>query len=305
MPSPRSSLTRFHHPLVRDLCWTLDPAFDLLTELPPYSRFLPPQEQHLLDAWLRDLESDPQPLETFINNPSLQRLGRHFERLVLFYLGHSPASPFQVLNHNLPILRVNAEGHPITLGELDFLLAGPTGRLHLEIAVKFYLGLEHSGEVHWIGPSLHDRLTRKLQHLHGHQLPLSKTLEQEPMERYFWLKGALFHPWQRTLRLPDGLLAQEPASFWLTCSQALEVLAEPADWRCVARVNWLGCDGDEADAIATPLRIHQHFATSTQALMLWNETNKSRCLIVADDWPASASAVLSNQPFATTPSRSI
>lgn len=298
MINPPFPLTQFDHPLVRDLCWTLDPAFDLLGQLPPHQRFVLPQAPDVLISWLWDLQRDPRPLQDFMSRSSVPRLGHHFESLVLFYLHHGPANPFQVLDHHRPIIRQSPAGHPITIGEIDFLLESPTARAHLEIAVKFYLGVETAGEIHWIGPGLRDRLDRKLQHLRQHQLPVSRALDLEPLERYFWVKGVLFHPWSQPLQLPEGLIAPEQVSFWLTCSQAIDTWPSFSDWCCLKKPHWLGCAWNHQAAPAvipaatptTPVQIREHFASSKQALMLWSETRRTRCLIVADDWPTAARA---------------
>ena len=293
----------YRHPLVRDLCWTLASDFDLLSELPPFQRFQPVQPIALLADWLNELDADPRQLEIFFGDTPQQRLGRHFEKLVLFYLQFAPAKPFHLLEHNRPVMGKSADGRDITLGELDFLLRDEQTQIHLEIAVKFYLGVEHAGTIHWLGPGLEDRLTRKLQHLRDHQLPLSQVLQIEPVERRFWVKGVLFHPWQRILDLPEGIIPPRQPSFWLTYSQATQSLAL-SEWICLPKTRWLGCGMEGLANTATAEQLHAYFALAApgRALMLWHKARDTRCLIVADNWPVAAQAVV-DQPFATLPSR--
>jgi hypothetical protein len=308
---------RFHHTLVRDLCWTLSPSFDLLGELPPHHRFMPPQPAPVLRQWLEHLQCHPQALEAFIGTGPHQRLGHHFERLVLFYLTHAPAQPLRVLDHNRRIYTRDFAGNPVTVGELDFLLASPTGTVHLETAVKFYLGVEHAGEIRWLGPNLQDRLDRKLRHLREHQLPRSQLLETEadkPFQRHFWVKGILFQPWQQNLTVDLGLLTQPIEHRWLTCAQALEVVVD-GEWMCLPKPHWLGCGVEDLqEQQVTKARIQQHFAHSDRVLMMCHRELAARRLIVPDTWPDAARAALASYgheekadayPLATLPSRSI
>ncbi len=72
---------------------------------------------------------------------------------------------------NLP---VRDGGH--TLGELDLLLRDDDGIHHLELAIKLYLGPSPAPAT-GSGPAARDRLSRKLEHLCRHQLPLAATRE--------------------------------------------------------------------------------------------------------------------------------
>lgn len=285
----------FHHPLVRDLCWTLSPAFDLLEALPPYRRFVPTQSPEVLRKWLEHLQHHPQPLEAFVAEASRRRLGLYFERLILFYLSHAPQADLRVLDHNRRIYTHNSHGNRVTVGELDFLLTSATATVHLETAVKFFLGFEHAGEVHWLGPGLQDRLDRKLDRLRSHQLPLSQRLEtrfEAPFQRYFWVKGILFQPWRLHLAAGAGLLVHSGENNWLTCSQAMECLEE-GDWFYLPKSRWLGgeCDDEEKQPVNRE-RIERHFAENNRVLMLAHTRSGARRLIVSDDWPAAARAAL-------------
>lgn len=297
-PSAFPDYFNFDHPLVRDLCWTLSPRLDLLQELPPYQRFIPPQPPQELRQWLAHLQNRPEPLETFFSSESRRRLGHHFERLILFYLTHAPGQLLQVLDHNRPIYTRNSAGHRVTVGELDFLLSGIEGTVHLETAVKFFLGVEHAGAVCWLGPSLEDRLDRKIQHLREHQLPLSQFLETEittPVQRRFWVKGILFHPWQQKLTTDPTLLHQPDTNMWLTCADALDLPLDQ-EWVWLPKSRWLGCGVDDPEEQrATKTRIQAHFKQSNRVLMMSHPGSAARRLIVADDWPAAAQAALATR----------
>lgn len=287
----------FRHPLVRDLCWTLSPAFDLLGHLPPFHRFVPRQSTAQLRNWLEQLEQTPAPLEAFMADNPRKRLGHHFERLVLFYLSHAPNSTLRVLDHNRAIYGNNASGHRITIGELDFLLAQDNRLLHLETAVKFFLGVAHEGRVRWLGPGLKDRFDRKIDHLRNHQLPLSQQIEAEtgPIERWFWLKGILFHPWQQLCALDVNLLDSPVQHYWLTRSQALE-MADLEEWCCLSKLQWLGCGGESMATLSSVGEaIKRHFAQNDRVLMLSHSSSSARRLLVPDAWPRAARAALAER----------
>lgn len=66
-----------------------------------------------------------------------------------------------------------------TLGELDFLVYDHVAKkhIHLELAVKFYLGIQLAGDWHFPGPDARDNWHRKLERMRSHQLRLSQTDE--------------------------------------------------------------------------------------------------------------------------------
>ncbi|WP_313284667.1 DUF1853 family protein, partial [Stutzerimonas kunmingensis] len=163
---------RLQHPQVRDLAWTiLSPP--LLSEAPqcqrhPLSASCWNSEPERLANWLRQQDAEPSILEAWLSLHRIRRLGLYYERLWQYALSHAP--DIQLLAANLPI-RQNGS----TLGELDLLFCDDQGVHHLELAVKFYLGLgqgDGSRHAHWLGPGSHDRLDLKLDHMCQRQLPL-------------------------------------------------------------------------------------------------------------------------------------
>ncbi|CAM5307721.1 hypothetical protein SSTU70S_03703 [Stutzerimonas stutzeri] len=114
-------------------------------------------------------DRDPSALHGWLASRSIRRLGLYYERLWQFVLCQVP--DVELLAANLPIRQA---GH--TLGELDLLLRAAEGVHHLELAVKFYLGLDQTEghrHDHWFGPGSLDRLDLKLAHLRKHRLPLA------------------------------------------------------------------------------------------------------------------------------------
>ena len=131
-------------------------------------------------------------------SPLPLRVGRYAESL-LNAVTAIQSDAFKPLARNLQIF----EGRQ-TIGELDLVTSHPQGTLHVELAVKLYLGLpEYQEELDgWVGPNPRDTLGKKYRHLRDKQLPLSAT---EPAKRALslsddqkistqaWVKGYLFH----------------------------------------------------------------------------------------------------------------
>ena len=131
-------------------------------------------------------------------SPLPMRVGRYAESLLNAVTGMRNAT-FEPLARNLQIF----EGRQ-TIGELDLVTSHDEGALHIELAVKLYLGLpEYQEELDgWVGPNPRDTLGKKYRHLRDKQLPLSRT---EPAKRALsidddqeistqaWVKGYLFH----------------------------------------------------------------------------------------------------------------
>ncbi|MDI4660718.1 MULTISPECIES: DUF1853 family protein [Cobetia] len=173
----RRDCARYSHPRVRDIAWLLN-APDLL-QLARYPRpslaALGLEDDHVRHRWLMTLEQAPHALEAAVNERRHYRLGHYHELLWQFVLAHAPGS--RLLANNLRISRGK-----ITLGELDmlYLAARDTLPTHLEVAIKFYLGLPEGPEAadspaRWIGPGGADSLAIKYQRSLEHQLPLAYT----------------------------------------------------------------------------------------------------------------------------------
>ncbi len=187
---------------VRDLAWAL--------ASPPLMR---PEATscHWFDAdwyrrlgqqsadWLHTLDANPSALQSLLQAQRDQRLGAYFESLWMFYFAHSPH--YRLLQRNLQVV---AAGR--TLGELDCIVEERASgrRLHIELAVKFYLGVADTGALHnWHGANSNDRLDHKMQALLRHQSVLSRQPEVAGILRdrgievddcAVILKGRLFYP---------------------------------------------------------------------------------------------------------------
>ncbi|HET8790856.1 MAG TPA: DUF1853 family protein, partial [Modicisalibacter sp.] len=181
-PSPTAlgaDLHRLRHPLVRDLTWLLHAPNLLMTAYPgrPTLGELGLADPQRRCDWLSALEGEPQTLEKTVGASIQGRLGHYHEALWHFLLEHAPDT--RLLAHNLPIRDAKR-----TLGELDLLYVTrhDAQPVHLELAIKYYLGLpdgpeDSASQARWIGPGCADSLAIKHRHAVAHQLPLAKRPE--------------------------------------------------------------------------------------------------------------------------------
>ena len=173
---------RFHNPLVRDLAWVAaSPALldgQLLPMRDPLQDSVWRQDPDQLWHQLSLLDAAPHRLAELFSDSPDRRLGSHYERLWHALLTLAPDT--RILAHNIALRR---GAH--TLGEMDLVIQAADGAIvHLELAVKFYLGradlhdpLQHcSAPQHWWGIDTRDTLAHKLSRLIQHQLPLSQRL---------------------------------------------------------------------------------------------------------------------------------
>lgn len=227
---PRSRQpSQFQHSCVRDLAWCLS--------CPAIYRLAKTDNPHLGDPkqlwqWLRRLDKQPQALLDAIAQQRSHRLGIYFETLLAFTLKNflKPAKFY----YALPVRQ-----RGLTLGEYDFLLRrqGKPALLHLEISIKFYLGLPlQRGRAEWIGPNTSDRLTDKIDKMHQRQLRLSQhPVAQQQLQRlgeqvgpcYGLMIGRLFYPLDKPkLRPPSGALRGHLRGWWLRHSEQNSALSE-------------------------------------------------------------------------------
>lgn len=187
----------FQHTLIQELAWVIASPPLISGEYAGVDWWTPEQcaaEYAACLPALYELDRDPAPLLACLQQPGIYRLGRRFEVLVAYWLAISPN--FQCLYSHVPIRQAKQ-----TLGELDFIVQRCVDGavIHLEVAVKFYLGYGDGQALHhWHGPSLKDRLDLKVTHLQQHQTQLSVHYpELVPCtvdQRACLLKGRLFYP---------------------------------------------------------------------------------------------------------------
>lgn len=215
---------------VRDLAWACfsPPLLDTLTLQPGRGDIancdLPLTDQRR--AWLESLDRDAQPLLEHLSLQPSRRLGIYFEQLWHFFLAQDPE--VELLAHNLP---VREDGR--TLGEFDiiYFCRRRQSHIHMELAVKFYLG--HCPDIrpgepgqwqHWLGPNTRDRLDLKITHLLQRQIRLGDTTPAQELlaalgvsnlQREIEIKGYLFNSLAHPLPPPPGFNTTCPLVEWI------------------------------------------------------------------------------------------
>lgn len=262
----------------RDLCWLLSPRFDLPMPESAYSAFQP--EMGILTAqWLTDIDRAQQQLGRE------GKLGQYFEDLVAYYLRHRVVCGHS-LQRNVALRRPAAVGSGVnTIGELDFLYRHQQQWQHLEVAVKFYLGVDIAGQRMWLGPNSKDRLDKKRLRMLSHQLPLAQLFtEFNPIRSSYWLKGILFEPWH------ESAAADRPFN-WLYQKQVDSYFErQSGSWALLPKRGWLGTPAEgavEMDTRYLRSELKSHFQQAAYGVMVTKRgaSEERRCFIVTDTWP--------------------
>lgn len=261
----------------------------------------------LLDAqrreWLARIDAAPGRLHEHLNALSGQRLGLYFERLWHFFLTEDPGT--RLLAHNLPV-RTETR----TIGEFDCLYycSRRQRNVHLELAVKLYLGCATDDGTRWYGPNTRDRLDLKLDHMLSHQVrlgdhpaagPVLASLEVDEPLREVVLRGCLFQPWREPLPAPAGYNSARPDAYWipLTALSAFAGHLAIDTHLPLPRLRWLSraltCAGDRPLATgALQDALGQRFDAGHGPLLIAALDRAGRehlrYFVVPDEWPGIA-----------------
>lgn len=297
----------YQNAAVRDLAWACfcapllrvarldtgrDSVDDAAFELTPGRRL-----------WLEQLDRDATPLLGYLAAPRITRLGLYFERLWQFFLRQD--SEVELVAHNLPV----ADGGR-TLGEFDciYLCRRRNTHVHLELAVKFYLGVPGApAERAWVGPDVRDRLDRKLARLLEHQVGLADAsaarrqltaLGIGELRREVALRGYLFQPEDAVLPAPAGYNPARPFSNWCRREALAGRLESATDtrFRLLDRLQWLSParwpPRATHAAAALAAAIDERFALRLSPVLVAAldaaGEERSRFFVVPPGWPDSA-----------------
>lgn len=240
----------FKHKVVRDLAWAVfsSPLMGLLPGSD--AQIYAPSADTEDWQWLEQLDRQPEPLVSALAAGSSTRLGLYFERLWQFYLQHR--ANWTLLAHNLPVTQ---EGR--TLGAFDFLLRQDEQLWHLELTVKFYLGVSGLTQPEawhqWRGPDSSDRLDIKLERLRTHQLALSQHPESAKLlgdlagdgvswQRGLVMKGYYFYPGNsgshHSHPSPIGAHPSHLRGTWWYLDEFLSQI-HTGHWHLPSKMSWL------------------------------------------------------------------
>ncbi len=294
------------HPAVRDLAWTIGSPALLGPEagLPLVDDAFGAAALEAARPWLLALDRAPAPLETFLARGAGHRLGRYFERLVEFWLRHTPG--LELIAHNVALRR---DKH--TLGEFDFVFSKPEwgGSQHWESVVKFYLQLDPGrGFAGYVGPTSGDVLADRIAKL-ARQIRLSAEPEAgaalglpTPLPGRVLIRGYLFHPRDHgQADLPHGVSPHHLRGWW--CRHGSARFDPRRRYRILPRLAWLaparvrdGTPHALFSAAALEAILSRHFASATTPVLVaeleaddrgwWNEC--ARGFIMPPHWPQAA-----------------
>ena len=243
--------------------------------------------------WLAELLQQAPPLEHWQNsgNYNHSRLGLVFEQLWQQWfeqLGIRHQTNLQIRDDNK------------TLGELDLLIETNTGQLHLELALKFYMGWNND----WIGPNRRDHLVDKIKHTRDRQLQLARLPEtQKQLAELGWqpehsqslMRGCLFYPTDTTIEMPR-LTELNPAhwrGWWCRISEISKYVTS-GEWVILSKDEWLSPVlspvAASPDVVVELLQAHFRFLDVPLSIARvercptgWAE--QERAMIVSDHWP--------------------
>jgi hypothetical protein len=285
-------LANFQQRAVRDLAWALfhPPLFQSLSEIP--TDWLQPtwQDDEVL-PWLLALDKEPTPLLTHLKDQRATRLGVYFEQLLSFYFSQYPR--FSLIAKNL-----QANDSQRTIGEYDFIVWDKQHQqhYHIEVAVKFYIGLQtldcdiakntplHNWHL-WVGPNKKDTLAIKMNHLIHHQLRLSDTpagkaalesigLTPDQVTPKLLLTGRLYYPEHQCSSLsrvtpPQHSHITPHTHHWVSLSRLQTLINPSCSYVLLPRQLWMAplasqdiinhsLDIITAERLESQVNIHMH-----------------------------------------------
>jgi hypothetical protein len=220
-------------------------------------------------------------------------------------LGHLCEDALRQLLDASPKLRLLAAGLQVTdgdnttLGELDFLLGGPSGSdgIHLELAVKFFLAHFDGTVWHFPGPDPRDCWQRKLNRLRSHQLQLTRNPRVRTLLRERFgidhvsvrqlLYGRLFLPMDGgQVPLPDAMSADGLRGRWIHRSQWAHHFGAVQAARIIPKALWPVAITPAVFDSLKPLHTHALLERArNRCTLIALEPGNAPVFVVPDTWP--------------------
>lgn len=194
---------KYRHPIVRQLAFCIASP-NIIQTVPQALLVHHHFELHDTQFWqqqfiafktrLDELDHNPTPLITFLQQLKSTRLGLRFEYLFWFWLQDEANPDYQLIQHSIQII----EGKH-TRGEIDFLVLNRRTQQieHWEVALKYYLGETDLHLARWYGLNRSDTLFRKLNHFSEKQFQFTQVLDRNIERKWAVLKGQLYIPYFR------------------------------------------------------------------------------------------------------------
>ncbi len=233
-------------------------------------------------------------LGEFIKSSKDRRVGRYFERLMLYWLTH--VRQVKMVAHGLQIRDGNQ-----TLGEIDFLFSDEQQLLnHWEVAIKFYLyDPEHfRNGSHHLGPNATDNFEAKTNRMFEHQLLQSQRDFPEVAIRRAFVKGRIFYPMEMTGKsvAPARLAEDHLTGWWIRDSELARLQRPNCMYRIREKPHWLdgarACEGSLQMPEEFVRQLSEHFDSEgypvyvSQFQLTDEGMRESSCgFVVPDAWP--------------------
>lgn len=257
---------------------------------------LPVADAALGRRWLADIKQ-----YDFAEDRALTRvpfrLGHYAEYLMAHALGG-------LAQHQLLAQQQTVYADRRSLGEFDYLLQTPSGRLcHIELAVKIYLLLPDSLGHIAVGPGLRDALPLKCKTLRR-QLGLAATMAgraalpdpRAAVDALAWIRGWIFYPAQLPTEPTSELAADHLRGWWQCLGAPLPTHDAASVWRILSRQEWLAPrrlavgEGGSKQALETTLalKFSQHAMPQMVAEYAPAECGGgelARGFVVPPNWP--------------------
>lgn len=230
----------------------------------------------------------------FIKPVKDRRVGRYFERLMLYWLLH--LRQVKMVAHGLQV----RDGSQ-TLGEIDFLFIDEQRLLnHWEVAIKFYLyDPDHiKNGSHYLGPNASDNFEAKTKRMFEHQLLQSQRDFPEVAIRRGFVKGRIFYPLEMSGRpvAPAKLAENHLTGWWVRESELGGLQWSNCMYRVREKPHWLEGGPASLGGLKTPIefaqQLREHFDTQgypvfvSQFQLTDNEMRESSCgFVVPESWP--------------------
>ncbi|MDG1513764.1 MAG: DUF1853 family protein [Mariniblastus sp.] len=233
-------------------------------------------------------------LGEFMESVRDRRVGRYFERLILYWLVH--VRQVEMVAHGLQV----RDGKQ-TLGEIDFLFTDERRLLnHWEVAIKFYLydpGHLRNGS-HHLGPNASDNFEAKTQRMFEHQLLQSQRDFPEVAIRRAFVKGRIFYPMEMVEKptTPANLAANHLTGWWIRDSELARLQRPNCMYRIREKPHWLdgahACEGSLQMPEEFVRQLSEHFDSEgypvyvSQFQLTDEGMRESSCgFVVPDEWP--------------------
>ncbi len=239
----------FDHRIIADMWWALSspPLFlseELVDDFEWVAQGLRNEtaEEHL--DFLLYLDSNFDLVRGFFEGKKIKRLGLYFEQILACFIDLHPDYELILFNQQIN------QGKQV-IGELDMVYEDKVRNewVHLELAVKFYLGYGDTEKwSNWLGPNPIDRLDLKMNKLLGKQIHMSlhpaleemwQKLGRKPDRKRLLLKGCLYYPEGQKANPPQDSYGGHQKSRWISFQDFLVPSQEWDSFFLLPPLDWL------------------------------------------------------------------